>query len=126
MRRQGPWPNWPDRNGRRRWGRGERRHNRTQGFFDRGVSATYRWRRQQLTGLRALITDNLGRIQDALYADLGKPAAEVVITETGPVLGEIDHALRRLRRWMRARPVPLPYLFLPATAHRVRQPLGWC
>ena len=92
--------------------------------FDTGATATRRWRVTQLRALRDLLRRHQHRIEAALAADLGKPAAEVVITEIGPVIGEIDHALRRLRRWMRPRRVRLPYQYLPARARVLRQPLG--
>lgn len=92
--------------------------------FDEGATRTYRWRVRQLRRLRALIRENLDDIEAALRADLGKPAAETVITETGPVLGEIDHALHRLARWMRPRRVRPPLILLPARARVIREPLG--
>ena len=92
--------------------------------FDTGATATRRWRVTELRALRDLLRRHQHRIEAALAADLGKPAAEVVITEIGPVIGEIDHALRRLRRWMRPRRVRLPYQYLPARARVLRQPLG--
>ena len=88
--------------------------------FDTGATATRRWRVTQLRALRDLLRRHQHRIEAALAADLGKPAAEVVITEIGPVIGEIDHALRRLRRWMRPRRVRLPYQYLPARARVLR------
>lgn len=98
--------------------------DRLRRHFDSGVTRPYRWRATQLRALRRLILDNQGAIEDALHTDLGKPTAEVVITDTGPVIGEIDYALRRLRLWMRPRRVRPPLVLIPSLARVIREPRG--
>ncbi len=98
--------------------------DRLRRHFDSGVTRPYRWRATQLRALRRLILENQGAIKDALHSDLGKPTAEVVITDTGPVIGEIEYALHRLRLWMRPRRVRPPLVLLPARARVLREPRG--
>jgi aldehyde dehydrogenase (NAD+) len=63
-------------------------------------------------------------LYDGVRADFRKSAAEFEITEIQIVLGEISHAIRHLRRWMRPRRVPTPPL-LKGTTGRVRcEPRG--
>jgi aldehyde dehydrogenase (NAD+) len=66
------------------------------------------------------------RWHEAFRADLGKPAAEVELTELLPVLDEAGHAIRHLKRWMRPQRVG-PTLTTLGTRARVQvQPRGRC
>ena len=80
--------------------------------FDRAarLAALDRLRRTILARERDIIA--------ALFADLGKPEVEVRLTEIMPVLQEIGHARRHLRRWMRPRWVA-PTLLMAGTSARV-------
>lgn len=60
----------------------------------------------------------------ALLSDLGKSGTESQLTEIGFVIGEIDHALAHLRRWMRPRRVRVPLALQPASARIDPEPLG--
>ncbi|GGK96746.1 aldehyde dehydrogenase family protein [Deinococcus radiotolerans] len=53
-------------------------------------------------------------LADALRTDLGKSRAEAEITELHPVLEEIQHAIRRLPRWMAPRRVDTPAVLVGA------------
>lgn len=55
-------------------------------------------------------------LADALKADLGKSRAEAEITELHPVLEEIQHAIRRLPRWMAPRRVDTPSMLFGRAA----------
>ena len=68
---------------------------------ERGSS--YALRRQQLLGLKNMLLERAPEFEQALLTDLAKNPVESEITEIGFVLAEIDHALRHLRSWMRAR-----------------------
>lgn len=92
--------------------------------FDSGHTRSREWRRNQLLALRRMITENERDIEAALMTDLGKPAVESQITEIGFVLGEIDHALAHLARWMKPQRVRVPAALIPASARVVSEPLG--
>ncbi len=58
-------------------------------------------RKEALTRLSAVIKANEAAIVAALTQDFNKPETETILTEILPVLQEIKHAKRHLRRWMR-------------------------
>lgn len=95
------------------------RHN-----FDAGATKPAAWRRRQLSGLRAMLLENSLRFEDAVRADLRKSPTETQVLEIGPLLSEIDFALRHLRRWLKPRHVSVPNSVMPARASVVREPLG--
>lgn len=76
-------------------------------------------RRDALARLKAAITRHEAALVAALAADFGKPEAEVILTEVMPVLQEIRHASRHLRRWMRPRR-GAPSLATLGTSARIR------
>lgn len=92
--------------------------------FDRSVTRSYHWRRTQLIELRRMLLGNHVAIEDALRQDLGKPPMETDITELAIVTGEIEHALSRLKRWMRPRKVRVPLTLAPGRGQVVQEPLG--
>ena len=79
----------------------------------------------------------LARLLDALIArreafaaafakDLGKPAVEVDLTELLPVIDDIRHAQKHLKRWMRPQRVAPTLVTLGTKARIVYQPRGRC
>ncbi|HHC29377.1 MAG TPA: aldehyde dehydrogenase family protein [Rhodobacterales bacterium] len=81
-------------------------------------------RREALRALRGAIKRHEAEIIAAIGADFGKPQAEVILTEILPVLIEIDHALRHLRRWMRPRRVRPVFSSLGTSARIRPEPRG--
>lgn len=63
-------------------------------------------------------------IRAALWNDYRKPAAEVDLSEIYPVVGEIRHARRRLKRWMAPHRVGAPLALLGSRSRIVYQPKG--
>ncbi|MDP3340565.1 aldehyde dehydrogenase family protein [Frigidibacter sp.] len=76
-------------------------------------------RRGALDRLAEAIRRNEAAVVAALATDFGKPEAEVILTELLPVMQELRHARRNLRRWMRPRR-PLPTLATLGTSARIR------
>lgn len=97
---------------------------RLRATFHSGRTRRLAWRRQQLQALRRLLDEREAEFAEALRQDLGKPALEALVTETGLVRGEIDLALRHLARWTRGERLPVPLSLQPASARIVPQPLG--
>jgi len=91
--------------------------------FDGGLTRPLDWRRQQLDALKALLTENEGLIEQALAADLNKPAHEVQL-EIGLLHSEIKYARKNLKRWTRRRPVETPLIGQPGTSWIQPEPLG--
>lgn len=75
-------------------------------------------RRDALDRLRAMLCAHEAEIIAAIAADFGKAATETRLSEILPVLQEIAHARRHLRRWMRPRRV-WPSLTTFGTSGRV-------
>ena len=73
------------------------------GTPERRTSFDLAERRAALARLATAVRAHRGEIAAAVAADMGKPEVEADLTEVLPVLSEISHAKRNLRRWMRAR-----------------------
>jgi coniferyl-aldehyde dehydrogenase len=86
---------------------------------------TLEQRLDRLQRLRAAISDNERRFEQAISADFGhRSSTETAIAETLLVLGEIRHAARHLKKWMAPRRVSTALQFMPAKNRLIPQPLG--
>ena len=82
-------------------------------------------RLDRLARLRAAISENETRFEQAISADFGhRSATETAIAETLLVLGEIKHAAKHLKKWMAPRRVSTALQFMPAKNRLIPQPLG--
>lgn len=93
-------------------------------YFRSGTTTELSWRRQQLTQLRKMLVDNESRFLQALKSDLHKAPLEGFVTEVSAVCGDIDHALKHLKRWTRSRRVATPLVAQPGKSHIQPEPLG--
>ncbi len=88
-------------------------------------SATLQQRLDRLARLRAAISENEARFEQAISADFGhRSTTETTIAETLLVLGEIKHATKHLKKWMAPRRVSTALQFMPAKNRLIPQPLG--
>src|ERR1700712_3522178 len=86
---------------------------------------TLKARLDRLARLRAAISDNEARFDQAISADFGhRCATETAIAETLLVLGEIKHAAKHLKGWMAPQKVSTALQFLPAKNRLIPQPVG--
>ncbi|MDR2272803.1 MAG: aldehyde dehydrogenase family protein [Sphingobacterium sp.] len=83
-----------------------------------------RERIKKLRRLRCAIENNEDLIYDALAKDLRKSRNEAAISEVLFIYGEIDFAIRRLRKWMRPKRVGRSVTNLLAKSSIVYQPRG--
>ncbi|TFK55316.1 aldehyde dehydrogenase [Heliocybe sulcata] len=74
-------------------------HARLTKSFNDGLTLPLSYRRNQLLQLAHLIQDNAEAINDAIFADFGKPKLEVTLTETGPVVDNCIQAAESLTDW---------------------------
>lgn len=72
-----------------------------EGVVTRRTSFGYAARKAAIDALKARIIAEENAICEALAADFGKHPDEVMLTEILPLLLEISHTRRQLRRWMR-------------------------
>ncbi|TAN05930.1 MAG: coniferyl aldehyde dehydrogenase [Rhodanobacteraceae bacterium] len=78
-----------------------------------------------LARLRAAFKARLEDFVAAVAADFGRrPRAETLMADGLPVLHEIDHARRHLKRWMRPRRVAANATSFPARCEILTRPLG--
>lgn len=81
-------------------------------------------RRAALARLSRALLAHEGRLLAAMAADCRKPATEASLWEIVPVLNEISHARRHLRRWMRTSWVPPSLTMLGTSAALRPEPRG--
>jgi coniferyl-aldehyde dehydrogenase len=82
-------------------------------------------RLDRLKRLRAVVTENERRFEQAISADFGhRSAIETAIAETMFVLTEIRHATKHLKKWMAPQRISTALQFAPATNRLLPQPLG--
>lgn len=82
-------------------------------------------RRFRLHQLKRLILENQDALTDALNQDFGcRSKGETLNAEVLPSILGINHTLRHLKGWMKARRHLVPLLFQPAHSKVLPQPLG--
>ena len=93
-------------------------------YFQTGATLPYDARRDALRRLDKAITRFEGDFTAALHNDLGKSTAEAYISEIGLLHGEMNYALRHLRRWMRPKRKAPPLANLPGRQWVLPSPYG--
>ncbi|HUW92540.1 MAG TPA: aldehyde dehydrogenase family protein [Bacteroidales bacterium] len=93
-------------------------------FFATGATLRNGQRLETLKKLRSLIISHDAEIKDALWKDFHKPPFEVLATETGFVLKELNLSIRRFDRWSRPRRVKTPLVHFIAHSYVKPQPYG--
>ena len=83
-------------------------------------------RKRRLHKLRRWILDNKSKIREAAYQDLRKSELEADIFEIYPVTSELNKAIRNLRSWSRAKPVPSGLAFIGTQSVILPEPKGTC
>lgn len=83
-------------------------------------------RRKRLQSLRDWIKANRSAIEQAIYDDFRKPAAEIDTTEIFPALDEIKLALDNLERWTKPKKIDAPITMIGTRAMISYEPKGLC
>ncbi|WP_420150137.1 aldehyde dehydrogenase family protein [Spirosoma sp.] len=79
---------------------------------------------ERIRRIQTWVTSHEADIEQAMYADFRKPAAEVIIGELLALHSEIKHTIRQLKKWMQPQQVPTP-LVLTGTKSYIRyEPKG--
>jgi len=94
--------------------------------FKSGNTRPLEARRMVLERLREVITANEAAILEALKDDLGKGPIEAYASEVAYVLGEIRHALKHLKGWMKPQKRSTPLSLWPAKSAVLAEPYGVC
>ena len=83
-------------------------------------------RYNRLQKLRKWILNNREKIGNAVYQDFKKPLEETDITEIGPCLLELNHAMKYLYRWSEPEQVKGHISYLGTTGYVQYEPKGVC
>lgn len=92
--------------------------------FDKGYTLPVAARIKAIKSLEASIRRYEKDILAALKSDLNKSAYEGFLTELGLVLGEMDHTLKNLRRWVKPQRRRVAISQAPARAKVMKEPYG--
>lgn len=87
-------------------------------------NTTAKERKTKLKALKKAIFDNREAIQQALYNDFKKPAAESDLTEIYPTITEIKSAISEVAEWMRPKSVETPLSLFGTSSKLVYEPKG--
>ena len=86
-------------------------------YFNSHVTKNISWRKQQLTNIKKLVSENEKAILDALLQDLGKPNLEGWITEISYITGDVDHTIKHLKSWSAKKKVSTPLVVQPGSSY---------
>ena len=97
---------------------------RQREYFSTGRTLPIRFRREALCSLKRQLTLHEPQLLAALHKDLGKSAFEGYETELGLLYGELEEALRHLKKWAKPKRVAAPLMHYPAKGRIFPRPLG--
>lgn len=93
-------------------------------FFRTGQTFSLAYRARALDNLKRAILKYEDDLKTALYADLGKSAAEAYMCEIGLTLAEIGYVRKHMRRWSRNKRVCTSLANFHAKSFTVQEPYG--
>ena len=93
-------------------------------FFATGATRDVNFRLEQLRKLRYALERYEPQLLDALWQDLHKSEREAFLTEMSIVYGEINYALKHLKKWAKRKRVAPELKVLPSRSYIQYEPLG--
>jgi aldehyde dehydrogenase (NAD+) len=93
-------------------------------FFNTGKTSDVGYRIEMLKKLRSQVIQYDSEIREAMWKDFHKPAFEVIATETGFIMKEINLAIRKLNKWSRPKKVRTPIVHFHSRSYIKPQPYG--
>src|SRR6202167_1946459 len=97
---------------------------RHRNYFRTGATRSADWREGQLTALRTMMTDRAKDFHAALWTDLRRNRTDADLTDVKFLATEAEHALSRLRQWMKPLSISAPDVLQPAHIQVQFDPLG--
>lgn len=79
---------------------------------------------ERLNRIKNWIKKNQDEIRDSLWADFKKPIPETDLSEIYPVTSEINHTIKNLKSWMKAKSVSTPLPMLGTKGKILIEPRG--
>ena len=93
-------------------------------YFKKGGTLSVKFRIEQLNKLYNAIVKYEPKIEEALYADLGKNKFESYTSEIGIILNSISNAKKNLPKWSKPVKVKTPVYALPSSSYIQYTPYG--
>ncbi|MFT4993954.1 MAG: aldehyde dehydrogenase (NAD+) [Paraglaciecola sp.] len=93
-------------------------------YFSDGKTKSLAWRVDQLEQLKRMMLEQQNQFINSLKQDLNKSKLESWSSEVGFVIGDIEHTLKHLKKWMKPRKVSTPIVAQPGKSYRLPEPLG--
>ena len=93
-------------------------------FFKTGATKGLAFRLAQLKNFKQAILQHQTDIAQALLVDLNRAEVETYATEILLILGEIDYAIKNLKKWMQPEKLATNLQQFPASARIYPEPLG--
>ncbi|GAB4043581.1 aldehyde dehydrogenase family protein [Spirosoma litoris] len=81
-------------------------------------------RLDRIQKLQTWLITHESAIQQALYDDLRKPAAEAMLTDLMSLYGEIKHTIRHLKQWMKPKSLPTTLPLIGTSSYIRYEPKG--
>jgi aldehyde dehydrogenase (NAD+) len=95
-----------------------------QQYFATGKTKSIAWRVKQLEQVKKMASEQEQAIMQALKKDLSKCTSESWISEIGFVISDVEHTIKKLRKWAKPRKVSTPLLAQPGKSYQMPEPLG--
>ena len=80
----------------------------------------------KIVRLREAVMAHQAEIHEAAYKDFRKPPNEVDLTEVLPVIADVNHTKRHLKKWMKPRGVMPTQMMMGTKAYIQSEPKGRC
>jgi len=87
-------------------------------------STTAEQRIAKLRQLHSAVLENRDKIKLAAHRDFNKPCQEVDLAEILPVLNEIKHAIKHLKKWLKPKRVSAPLSLFGTSSKIIYEPKG--
>lgn len=98
--------------------------NNQRVYFATNKTKNINFRLEQLKKLKTAILKNQKKIEDALWEDLHKSPEEAYLTEISIVLSELNHHIKKLKKWAKPKKVSTPLHLLPSSSKVIYEPVG--
>ena len=98
--------------------------SKLQQYFATGKTRAISWRIEQLKQIKKMAIEQESLIMQALKKDLNKCESESWTSEIGYVTGDVDHTIKKIKKWAKPRKVPTPILAQPGKSYQLPEPLG--
>ncbi|KAM6503217.1 NAD-aldehyde dehydrogenase [Amanita muscaria] len=99
-------------------------HAKLRAGHKSGKLRSLEYRKYQLLQLAYLVKDNTKRFEEALKADLGRPALESYFLEINPTIGDIKTAYKNVEKWSKPEKPPFNINFVAMRPVIYKDPKG--